>query len=73
MASRPRRRWPAAARLIRIGTTSPTVQIRDARGHWRDESICDEATGERVVRRLEAMASWARRQGAIAARGRPGR
>lgn len=59
-----KRKWPAAAKLVGAGTTAPTVYVRDYRGRWVQDSICDDAGGRDAVRRYEEVVAWARGQGA---------
>lgn len=51
---------PPAARVIRRGTTSPEIQVRDRRGRWVDEGIIDDAYAESYIRTYEDLAAWAR-------------
>lgn len=64
-----KRKWPAAAKLVGAGTTAPTVYVRNRRGRWVQDSICDDAGGRDAVRRYEDVAAWARAQVLQKARG----
>ncbi len=56
------RKHPAAAKLVGAGSTAPCVYVRDRRGCWVKDCICDDEGGRDAVRRYEDVAAWAREE-----------